>query len=182
MIPMTKASDAQLVEQIRSGSLDALGKLYERHADAVYRAAWRILGTAADAEDVMQDTFVGLPLALARYQERGSFEAWLRTIAVRSALMRRRRSARGVRLDDVMGQPDEGSIATSFSDADPIRRIAIERAIAALPDPLRIVFMLREVEGYSHAEIGTLIGTTATASAIRLHRAWKQIRKGINPS
>ena len=54
-----------------------------------------------------------------------------------------------------------------------------EDAIAALPDALRVVFVLREVEGYSHAEIAALLGITRTASALRLHRAWKLVRRSV---
>lgn len=81
-----RESDAHLVERVRGGSVDALGLLYERHADRIYRAAFRILLAESEAEDVLHDVFVGLPDALVRYTERGSFAAWLRAVAVRTAL------------------------------------------------------------------------------------------------
>jgi len=161
------ADDATLIAAVRSGPTQALAELYARHAAAVFTAALRLLGSREDAEDVLQDVFVGSPDALARYEERGAFGAWIRRVAVRASLMalRRRRSKRHEPLAAA------GDIAASPPEP--------ERAIAALPDPLRVVFVLREVEGYSHAEIAELLGSTRTASELRLHRAWKLVRRSV---
>jgi len=174
-----RVSDARLAVRVRQGSVEALGELYERHASDLYRAAYRVLGVTTDAEDVVHDVFVGLPGALTKYEERGNFRGWLRTVVLRAALMVRRRRARTVTSDaaslDLMSrQVEEGS-----GEADATSRIAMERAIEALSEPLRMVFLLREGEGYSHREIGTLLGISSTASAIRLHRAWKELRKRL---
>jgi RNA polymerase sigma-70 factor (ECF subfamily) len=93
--------------------------------------------------------------------------------------MVRRRRARTVTsdaasLDLMSGRVEEGS-----DEKDATSRIAMERAIEALSEPLRLVFLLREAEGYSHREIGALLGISSTASAIRLHRAWKELRKRL---
>lgn len=173
-----RESDAQLVQRVRGGSLSALGELYERHGDLVYRAAYALLGRSADAEDVLQDVFVGLPLRLDRYDERGNFGAWLRAVAVRAALMVRRRRERSVPWSQHLHAAIPSGMS-NCSDTDPTSRIAVQRALAGLPEALRVVFVLREVEGYSHREIGALLGISATASGIRLHRAWKQLRKEL---
>lgn len=162
------------MRRARAGSMVALGELYARHADAVYGAALRLLAAPADAEDVLHDVFVGLRDALRAYEERGSFPAWLRRLAVRRALMQLRRERR-------RGAPDilDPTLDPTPPGADPTGRIAARRAVESLPEPLRVVFVLKEVEGWSHAEIGAQLGITARASALRLHRAWKQIRQRV---
>ncbi len=165
--------DAMLIAAVRGGSTQALAELYARHAPAVFSAALRLLGSREDAEDVLQDVFVGLPEALARYEERGAFGAWIRRVAVRASLMMLRRRARKGH------EPLESAADVAAASPEPEREIAARRAIAALSDPLRVVFVLREVEGYSHAEIAELLGITRTASALRLHRAWKLVRRSV---
>jgi RNA polymerase sigma-70 factor (ECF subfamily) len=162
------AGDAALLTAVRQGSNEALGQLYTRHATDVFSVAYRLTGSRQDAEDVLQDVFVGLPRALRSYEDQGRFGAWLGRVAARTALMRLR--SRGSRREDVLDSVDEPS---SRGEADPVDRIAAERALRRLPDGLRAVFVLKEIEGYSHAEIGALLGITAENSAVRLSRAWK---------
>jgi len=161
------ADDAVLIAAVRSGSTQALAELYARHAPAVFTAALRLLGSREDAEDVLQDVFVGPPEALACDEERGAFGAWIRRAAVRASLMVLRRRG-GMRHEPLQSAAD-----VAAAPPEP------ERAIAALPDPLRVVFVLREVEGYTHAEIAELLGITRTAPELRLHRAWKLVRRSI---
>jgi RNA polymerase sigma-70 factor, ECF subfamily len=165
-------SDAELARSVRTGSLDALGELYGRYADDVYTTALRLVGSEADAEDVLQDVFVGLPLAMSRYEERGAFGPWLRRVAARTALMRLRRAENSA-------SPGRPSAEAAAPARDPVVRVAAGRAIAGLPASLRAVFVLKEVEGYSHDEIGALLDITPGASALRLHRAWKLLRKQV---
>ena len=160
-----------LIGAVRDGSLDGLGELYRRHATMVHSVALRLLGSGEDADDVVQDVCVGLPRALRTYQERGRFEAWLKQLAVRTALMRLRSQRR--RREDALDAAD----GAAAPEAHPVERLAIQRAIAALPDSLRVVFVLREVEGYSHAEIAAMLGITAINSATRLSRAWTTLRR-----
>jgi RNA polymerase sigma-70 factor, ECF subfamily len=166
---------ADLLSAARDGSLDALGELYRRHSVLVHSAAWRLLGSREDAEDVLQDVFVGLPRALRSYREQGRFEAWLKRLAVRMALMRLRAQRR--KREEPLESVEERS---SREPQHPVDRIAARRAVARLPDPLRTVFILREVEGYSHAEIAALLDITAINSATRLSRAWTMLRREID--
>lgn len=160
-----------LLQRAAAGQPQALTILYEQYAPVVHRAAYRLTGSRADADDVLQDVFVGLPEALRRYAGRGSLEGWIRKVAIRTALMRMRGASRRreVPLEEV----------TPAAPADPaaeLHRAALERALAALPDALRVVFVLKEVEGYSHAEIAQLLGIREGASEVRLHRARKSLR------
>lgn len=167
--------DSLLLEQVKTGSTEALGALYQRHAETVFRVASRITGSREDAEDVLQDVFLGLPLALERYQERGSFEPWLKRVAVRTALMkvRARGRKREAPLEVLETAPAPGT------GHHPVDRITLRRILGEMPDTLRAVFVLKEVEGYSHAEIAGLLGITSGASAMRLLRAWTLLREAV---
>jgi len=169
-------SPATLAALVRTGSAEALSEIYDRYGDALMGVAFRLTGSRADAEDVLHDVFLGLPEALARYDERGALESWLKRVTARVALtrMRKRGREREVSFDD-----DDVVAPVSPSLERLTDLITVQRAIDALPDALRVVFVLREIEGYSHAEIGELLDISANASEVRLHRALKQLRRTI---
>ena len=166
-----RSDDPALVERLSNGDLEALDVLFHRYASALLNLARRVTGSSVDAEDVVQDLFVGLPMAVRRYAERGSFGAWLRTVTARLALDRvRRRTRRHEVALDLAGEQ------AALSETPEVRW-DIEGAIAALPDDLRMVFVLKEVEGFSHAEIGRLLGIRTGTSEVRLHRAMRALRR-----
>lgn len=152
-----------------------LGALYAQYARPLLALAYRLLGDAADAEDVLHDVFLGLPEALRRYEERGSLESWLKRLTARVALnrLRTRTRRRETAIDDV----DTPRARTSaVHDA-----LDLATAIAALPEAQRTVFVLREVEGFTHAEIAALLDITPNASEVRLHRAIRALRRTLRP-
>jgi len=154
----------------RAGDPDALASLYRAYGAALYRLAYRLTGTPQDAEDVVHDVFAGLPEALGRYEERGSFAGWLKRVTARVALMRLRTRTR--RREVMLN-------ATLPADQRPadVESMALETAINALPDRLRSVLVLKEVEGYSHAEVSELLGISEGTSRVRLNRAMKRLRR-----
>ena len=162
------SSDAELVARVRAGALEALGGLYARHAARLMALAYRLTGSAQDAEDVLHDVFLGLPEALRRYDERGSFDGWIGRVTARAAITRLR--ARGRRHE----VPLTAHSAAPGSAADD--RAALADAVGRLPDSLREVFVLKEVEGYSHAQVAELLGISVGASEVRLCRAVKALR------
>ncbi len=163
------AVQAELLAATRRGSPDALSALYERHGESVYDVAFRLTESSADAQDVVQEVFLGLPEALVTFDGRGSLEGWLRRVAVRTALLKlrrvRRRRETHLSLNRVPAAP-----------ARHIDRIELERALSQLPEALRVVLVLKEIEGFSHREIGDLLGIRPSASAVRLSRARQQLR------
>lgn len=163
----------ELVRRTAIGEADALGRIYELFGTSLYRLAYRLTGNAADAEDVVHDVFVGLPEALARYEERSAFEAWIKRVTARRALMtaRARRRRRETGLD---ATSDVSGAAAPVAD-----RVALEAVVRALAPDLRAVVLLKEVEGYSHSEIGEMLGISAGASRVRLARALKRLRKAL---
>ena len=165
-------SDAELIERLKAGDKAAIDPLYWRYAPGLLRIASHLTGSFDDAEDVVQDVFVGLERALRRYTEAGNFERWLRRVTIRVALSRQRLSrARGeVDLPPTLASPLPND-ADSLTD-----RMNIETAIAALPNHLREVFVLRELEDYSHTEIGQMLGIRRGTSEVRFFRAIRLLR------
>jgi RNA polymerase sigma-70 factor, ECF subfamily len=165
-------SEETTVAQARAGSMDALEELYSQHAERVYGVALRYLRVPADAQDAVHDVFVALPRALQQYTHRAAFWSWLRQVTVRYCLMKLRASKRSAG-----ATPLEQQRASKSSDA--IDQITIDQALARLPESLRLVFLLKEIEGYSHSEIAGMLDITVAGSTLRLHRAWKQLRKEL---
>src|SRR2546426_10870811 len=87
-------SPGSLIAEARAGSPDALSALYLEHGAALFRLAYRLVCAREDGEDGVHDVFVGLPGALRRYEERGSFAAWLKRLTARGALVRLRSGQR----------------------------------------------------------------------------------------
>lgn len=165
------------LDRVAAGDGAALGELFTRYGDLVFRAAFRLTASRHDAEDVAQDLFLRLPGALAGFTGPApSFPGWIRRVAVRQALMhlRRGRRRREVGVDGVM--------SLLAPARHPIERMSIDVALARLPDDHRMVFLLKEVEGYSHAEIGELLGISTANSEVRLHRARRALRELLGGS
>ncbi len=159
-----------LVDGARGGRPEALAALYRGHGAALYRLAYRLTGTREDAEDVLHDVFVGLSEALARYEERGNLAGWLKRVTARVALGRvRSRKRRGEVPLELAGPGSE-----PLADPD---GIALQVAVNQLPNRLRDVIVLKEIEGYSHREVADLLGISVVASRVRAHRGLARLRQ-----
>ena len=164
-----------LVEGARVGEPEAIAELYDLFGPTVYRVALRLMNSAADAEDVVQDVFLGLGRSLLSFEGRGSLEGWIKRVTSRTALMRlrRQRSRNEISLD--AGLP----AWTAVTRSSPADRLTLETALEELPDALRAVFVLKEIEGYSHQEIGEMLGIRPGTSKIRLYRARKELQRSV---
>lgn len=162
-----------LLKRVGKRDPEAIATMYELYADMVYGTALRILANTADAEEILQDVFLGLPEAVGKYGWKGSFEGWLRRVTKNRALMfvRSRKSRKEEPLEHA---PTERCTKRSESI---VERIAIEDALGTLSEEQRLVYVLKEMEGYSHPEIAALLSITRVASRSRYMRAMKQLRK-----
>lgn len=152
--------------------MQAHARLYETFAPMVYTLACRMLASRTHAEDVLQETFVEVIRKLDTWRGDGEFGIWIRRIAVNKCLMHLRSSwvARRTTLD----------IEPASAPTDAEHGLALERALAALPDTARVVVLLHDVEGYTHREIGRLMGRTASFSKSQLARAHDRLRDLLN--
>ena len=176
-MPDRANEDAALVARTMDGDEAAFASIYQRHAPAAFAAAARLLGDTHDAEDVIQELFVALPTTLSAYDpSRGALGAWLRRVAVRVALMRMRTVRR-------RRETDAESVAGLLARDDAtLERISIEAAIDRLSDEQRTVFLLKEVEGYDHREIASLLEISVANSEVRLFRARQALRAFLGGS
>ncbi len=167
--PTLSALSEACIARVASGDPAALAEVFARFSTDVYRIAFAITLSPDEADDVVQDVFIGLPEALHAYHERGRFGAWLGMVAARTALMRRRRMHR---LTDLPAHAHDDRDASQ----ELVDRLALERALAMLPDDMRTVFVLKAIEGYSHDEIAHHLGIRRGTAEVRLFRAIRRLR------
>jgi len=170
-------STSALLSLARGGSLDAIAGLYNEHGRRLFALAYGVTGTREDAEDVVHDVFLGLPEALRHYEERGAGDAWLKRVTARVALSR----VRSRRVNREVDLQHASEVPAVNREGGSLIAPALSRAIDSLPLNLRQVFLLREIEGYSHTEISELIGISLSASQVRLHRAIRFLRDRLAP-
>ena len=171
------------VDRARCGDLVALEAIYRSFAPGVTTLARRLLGRPAAAEDVAQDVFVDVLTKLVQYDGRGSFAGWVRSITVTKCLMQLRSPwRRGLQLISAAGSEGASVCCEPVAaEAGPLS-LDLERALDRLGDTARLVVWLHDVEGYTHAEIGVLLGGTPSLSKSQLARAHERLRELLTPS
>ena len=171
-------TDKQLVARCLAGDRAAERALYDAHVDRVYRLAFRLAGDADLAQDFTQETFMRAFDRLWKYRGDASLATWLHTIATSVSLngMRSvtRLRARSTTLDDVPELP-----ATTKRIAPHDLRERLHAAIDALSVKLRPVFVMHDVEGYTHDEISTTLGIPVGTSKARLFDARAKLRAAL---
>src|SRR5690554_1048678 len=143
-------TEHDLIEQAEQGSADAIDALYRRHASRVYSVVRRLTGDDAQAEDAAQETWLRVMRSLPTFRGQAMFSTWLHRIAVNCALYGRRKRERN-RLREL--QLQETLPAPTGAESTPLLRVRLEQAIDQLPEGMRRVLVLHDVEGYTHEEI-----------------------------
>lgn len=184
------AADLALVRQAQSGDDHAFGQLIERNRRAVYRAAYAALGSAQDAEDVAQETFVAVYQKLQGFRGDSSFRTWLLAIAWRKALDRRRSLRRWVRMTITQDRAeDEGpelveqlaSRERSQEEtvaADDLQR-TLKQLIGGLPRKLRDAILLSGSGEYSYEQIGSMLDIPVGTLKWRVSEARRLLKRKL---
>ncbi len=171
------------LERARAGEIDALEAIYRSFAPGVTTLARRLLGRLTAAEDLAQDVFVDVLTKLDQYDGRGSFAGWVRSITVTRCLMQLRSPwRRGLRLVTHVGAESRSGEAEPVAPEGAQLGLDLERALDRLGETARLVVWLHDVEGYTHAEIGALLGGTPSLSKSQLARAHERLRELLEPS
>ena len=152
------------------GDTAAFERLYRRHQPRVHRLARRIVGEE-HAEDATQDVFFRAWTKLPTYRADAAFSTWLHRLAL-NVLIRWDRGPSRTR-HAAPGPPDDDVPATTPA---PGAFLDLDAALAAIPAELRAVVVLHDIEGFSHEEIGELLGISLTAARMRLYRARLALR------
>ena len=169
---------AEVLAKARLGDSAAQEAIYRAFGRPVRTLARRLVPGPAAAEDVAQDVFVEVLTRLEQYEGRGSFAGWVRSICVSKCLMVLRSPwRRGLNWVDSLARPEPGSTSDSPAWSCAADAVDLERALARLGETSRAVVWLHDVEGYTHAEIGALLGGTASFSKSQLARAHARLRE-----
>lgn len=160
------------------GDRRAFERIYRSHVDRIFSVCARMVGDRARAEELTQDVFVRAWDKLATFRGESQFSTWLHRLAVNVILNdREAEGRRRARHDD--GVEDMDTISYGDVRALPVPGLSLdlERAIATLPPGARKVFVLHDVEGYTHEEIGRMLGVTSGGCKAQLHRARMLLRR-----
>ena len=170
-----QAAERALVLAAQGGDQAAFGDLVRLHQRRAYAVARAIVGTHEDAEDAVQDGFLHAYRALDRFLPDQAFGAWLHRIVANASLdlMRRRKVRAAEELPDTVAAPfrDPG-------EADHLRGRLVA-ALRTLPDRQRAVIVLHDVEGFRHAEIGSMLGIPEGTARSDLHHARAALRRTL---
>jgi RNA polymerase sigma-70 factor (ECF subfamily) len=184
-------SEAELVSLARAGDGDALRFIVQSHNRRLYRVARAVLHDDGEAEDVVQEAYVRAFSNLEKFRGDSSLSTWLTRIALNEALGRLRQRRPKVALDTLDSPQERDRMVIPFPlmkyDANPEQSAArqnvrklLERAIDGLPEPFRVVFVLRDVEEMSVEETAAQLGLRPETVRTRLHRARAQLRKALD--
>ena len=191
MLHATEQSTEQaLADRIRAGDKSACAACIEMHAPAVYRLALTMLGDEAEAEDVTQETFLNAFAAIDRFEWRSGLGTWLHRIAHNLVLMRlRKRQPLFVALetpedDDPVQTPRQLFDWCCLPDKDfetAEAQAELRAAILEMPEKLREVFVLRELEGLSTEDAAAVLDLSVSNVKVRLHRGRLWLRERLAP-
>lgn len=178
------------VQALIAGDRAEFARLVDEYSSPIYRLGMRMLGNPQDAEDVLQNTFINALTHIQNFEGRSSLATWLYRIAANEALMLIRKKKPEVNLEDVEGGDEAEDLKPSqFVDWSALPedellagegKKALDEAIRILPESLRIVFLLRDVEGLSIKETADALNLTETNVKTRLLRARMALRESLS--
>jgi len=180
MIRYQEHQDEELVRIAQAGDTRAFDELIVRYRDKVYRLAYKILRHEEDAAETLQDAFLSAYRGLKGFKVESTFSTWLYRIATNAALMKyRKRREHHISLEQSQSHHEDAEpLAIPDWSAQPLdelldneTREVMEAGIQRLPEDLRTVFLLRDVEGLSNAEVAEVLDISVAAVKSRLHRA-----------
>jgi RNA polymerase sigma-70 factor (ECF subfamily) len=178
--PVNRQANEDVARATR-GDRQAFERLYRQHVNRIFSLCARMLGDRTRAEELTQDAFVRAWEKLGQFRGDSAFGTWLHRLAVNVVLNdRQSESRRRGRQDDSVEDVDTMAHGDVRADVPPGLSIDLERAIAGLPPGARKVFVLHDVEGYTHDEIGEMLGVTAGGCKAQLHRARLLLRERLN--
>ena len=164
--------DRSLVESyVRRRDEDSFLQLYRAHTPALFRMAWRLGGLpATDVEDVVQETWLRAARSLDRFRFQSSLRTWLTSVLINCMHEARRRTK------EIVGDEQPEPVAPARSAS---LQMDIERAVASLPSGMREVFILYDVEGFTHDEIAAVLNIHAGTSKSQLFTARRKLRSAL---
>jgi len=187
---MTNTAKPISLPALQAGDKAEFARLVDTHSTAIYRLGLRMLGDKQDAEDILQNTFMKAFQHIAKFEGRSSISTWLYRIAANEALMLVRKRKPETLLSDARSEEDDEDFTPlqvvdwSCLPEDELMtteaRLHMEQAIQRLPETLRIVFLLRDIEGLSIQDTCQALNLSETAVKTRLLRARLRLRERLS--
>ncbi len=182
-------SEKEAIASAQNGNARAFERLYQLHSSRVYAICLRMTGNPAEAEDLLQDTFVMVFRKIRTFRGDSAFSTWLHRIAVNLTLMRmRRKSSSETSLQensdpesDHPGHLQELAVSDTFL-AGSLDRLNLQRALQKLRPFQKLVVVLHDIQGYKHTEIAKMLDWSIGNSKSRLHRARARLRELLQES
>jgi len=166
----------ETVQRAQAGDQAAFRVLYEQHVGRVYALCLRLAGDRHQAEEHVQDVFVRAWERLGSFRGESAFSTWLHRLTVNEVLQSRRATGRRTARVELH---EDGGMAMDRGTTPTAPTPELSRAIAALPEGARTVFVLHDVEGYRHDEIAEMTGIAEGTSKAQLHRARRLLREAL---
>lgn len=179
-----KMSEAEIIRRAHNGDAEAFELIYRKHNRRLYSLCLRMVGNAAEAEDLTQETFLLVFRRIDTFRHESAFSTWLYRVAVNVVLMHLRKKSPPMLPIEPISESDEDasrpSIDVGITDpllAGSIDRVTLRDCIKQLPAGYRAVFILHDVEGYDHRQIGEMLGRSEGNSKSQLHKARMRLRE-----
>jgi RNA polymerase sigma-70 factor (ECF subfamily) len=169
----------RMIDGVLSGDPAAERAFYDIHVERVYRLAYRMAGETGLAEDFTQETFMRAFDRLATFRKEAALSSWVHSVAVSVILSGLRRVKRHRSREEQ--QEDFSTGPGSEPPPDHELRCLLTRAVDSLSDPLRLVFVMHDIEGYKHHEIAGILDIPVGTSKARLSRAHGILRRELGP-
>jgi len=172
------ATDTTLIQRAIDGDERAMRQLWSQHAPHIDAVVRRLVGHEEEAADIAQDVWIQIFRALPTYRGDSQFGTWAHRIAVNRTLNALRRTRRLAKIETEI---DEETASVEHGSERAMLAASIEDATARLSPGARTVFVMHDVEGYTHEEIATELGITAGGSKSQLFKARAKLRKLLAP-
>jgi RNA polymerase sigma-70 factor, ECF subfamily len=178
--------EVEAIRLAQQGDASAFEHIYRLHSGAVHRLCLRMVRNSTEADDLTQDIFLQVFRKIRTFRGEAAFSTWLHRLAVNIVLMRLRKKTPAQTSLEEATEPDEasGKRPKDLGEHDPrltglLDGINIDRALKQLPPDYRLIFVLRDVQGYHHNEISEILGCSVSNSKSRLHRARMRLRQWL---
>lgn len=181
--------ETRLAKLARHGDREAFETLVDLYQDKMYYLAFRMLGNAQEAEDVVQETFLRVYMNLERYDETHKFSTWIYRIANNLCIdrLRRRKQVYSLDAETVEGEGMDGYDVLSIDEQSPAEQLVlsetqetVRQAIDKLPDKYKSVVILRYLHDLSLQEISDILNIPVTTVKTRVHRGREALRKKLD--
>ncbi|TLU92253.1 RNA polymerase sigma factor [Dyadobacter sediminis] len=166
-------SEAELISGCLLHDRTAQRQLYDRYKNAMYTLAYRITGDFDDANDVLQDSFMDVFRHLDQFRGEATLGAWIKQIVIRKST-KKKKVVLWQNLDEYTGE------SIDWNEIE-INTAHLESAVLSLPDGFRTIFVLAEVEGYTHREIAVMLNISEGTSKSQLFHAKRKLRRMLSP-